>query len=180
MSAAPGAAPCLIRDAAEADFDRIAEIYRHHVLNGFGTFDEEAPAAAAMRARFLELRALDLPWLVAASGGNLLGYAYAAPYRPRSAYRFTLEDSIYVAPDWLRRGVATRLLDALIRRCAAAGTRQLVAVIGDSDNTASIGLHEKCGFRRAGVLRDVGFKAGRVLDTVIMQRAVTGRNGTAA
>jgi L-amino acid N-acyltransferase YncA len=172
MIAASGAPPVILRDAADADFARIAEIYGHHVRTGFGTFDETAPDAAEIRERFGQIARRGLPYLVAAGNGIILGYAYAAPYRPRSAYRFTVEDSIYVAPEAQRRGIATALLEAVIARCAAAGMRQLVAVIGDSDNAASIGLHAKLGFRRVGVLRDVGFKAGRSVDTVIMQRAL--------
>jgi L-amino acid N-acyltransferase YncA len=172
MKTAPDAASIVLRDAAATDFDRIAAIYEHHVRTGFGTFDEVAPSASDMRARFRETTARGLPYLVAEAGGAILGYAYAAPYRPRSAYRFTVEDSIYVAPEAQRRGIATRLVSLLIDRCALAGMRQLVAVIGDSANAASIGLHEKCGFREVGVLRDVGFKAGRSVDTVIMQRAL--------
>jgi phosphinothricin acetyltransferase len=162
----------VVRDARAEEFARIAEIYSHHVRTGFGTFDETPPSRDEMLERFAQIARLGLPYLVAAEGGTLVGYAYAAPYRPRSAYRFTVEDSIYVAPENQRRGVGASLLNRLVERCAAAGMRQLVAVIGDSGNRASIRVHEKCGFRQAGVLRDVGFKQNRWLDTVIMQRAL--------
>lgn len=162
----------IIRDARADDFTRIAEIYAHHVRTGFGTFDETPPSRDEMLERFALVRGLGLPYLVATAGEALFGYAYAAPYRPRSAYRFTVEDSIYVAPENQRGGMGASLLNRLVERCAAAGMRQLVAVIGDSGNRASIRVHEKCGFRQAGVLRDVGFKQNRWLDTVIMQRTL--------
>ena len=162
----------VLRDADGADFDRVAPIYGHHVRTGFGTFDEVAPDAARMRQRFVEVTGLGLPYLVAAEGAAILGYAYASPYRPRSAYRFTVEDSVYVAAELEHRGIGTALLETLATRCAAAGMRQLIAVIGDSGNDASIGLHVKCGFHHVGILRGVGFKRGRSVDTVIMQRAL--------
>ena len=162
----------VIRDAAAADFARIAEIYAHHVLNGFGTFEEVPPPPAEMLERFAKVTEAGLPYLVGADGGAVLGYAYAAPYRPRSAYRFTVEDSIYVAPEAQRRHLGEALLVRLIERCAAAGMKQMVAVIGDSGNRPSIAVHERCGFRLTGVLDDVGFKQNRWVDTVIMQRAL--------
>jgi phosphinothricin acetyltransferase len=171
MSGATASA-ALLRDAQDADFTRIAAIYAHHVTTGFGTFDEVPPSREEMVARFHHISRLGLPYLVAADGATLLGYAYAAPYRPRSAYRFTVEDSIYVAPDRQRHGIGAALLNRLAARCTAAGMRQMVAVIGDSANGASIALHAKCGFRPTGVLTDVGYKAERWLDTVIMQRTL--------
>ncbi len=162
----------VVRDAAAADFARVTEIYAHHVLNGFGTFEEVPPSREEMLERFAKVVEAGLPYLVAADGAAVLGYAYAAPYRPRSAYRFTVEDSVYVAVDAQRRGVGAMLLARLVERCAAAGMRQMVAVIGDSGNLPSIALHEKSGFRHAGVLRDVGFKHSRWLDTVMMQRGL--------
>jgi phosphinothricin acetyltransferase len=161
-----------IRDAASGDFARIHQIYEHHVRNGFGTFDEVPPSRTEMAARFGEVTALGLPYLVAVDGADILGYCYAAPYRPRSAYRFTVEDSIYVAPNAHRHGLGALLLRALVERCSAAGMKQLVAVIGDSGNLPSIALHLRCGFRQVGVMSDVGFKRDRWLDTVIMQRAL--------
>jgi len=161
-----------IRDAAPADVPRIAEIYAHHVLHGFGTFEETPPTRDDMLGRFERIVAAGLPYLVAAKGGSVLGYAYAGPYRPRSAYRFTVEDSIYVAPEAQRRGVGAPLLMRLIERCAAAGMKQVVAVIGDSANAGSIRVHEKCGFTHTGTLRHVGFKQNRWVDTVLMQRGL--------
>ena len=172
MNASPGTSPVLLRDARPADFTRIAAIYAHHVRTGFGTFDEVPPPPDEMLGRFQEIAKLGLPYLMAADGETIAGYAYAAPYRPRSAYRFTVEDSVYVAAASQRNGLGAMMLHALIARCAGAGMRQLVAVIGDSGNLASINLHEKCGFRRVGVMTDVGFKANRWLDTIIMQRGL--------
>jgi L-amino acid N-acyltransferase YncA len=161
-----------VRDAVPADFGRIAEIYAHHVKTGFGTFEEEPPSRDEMHERFARIAALGLPYLVAEEGGTVMGYAYAGPYRPRSAYRFTVEDSVYVAPDAQRRGLGVALLGGVVERCAAAGMTQIVAVIGDSGNRASIRVHAKCGFTQIGTLRNVGFKAGRWVDTVIMQRGL--------
>jgi len=160
-----------VRDAEDADMLAVAAIYAHHVRFGLGSFEEEPPDAAELRRRRDEVRARGLPYLVAAGReGTLLGYAYAAPYRARSAYRYSVEDSIYVAPDAARQGVGHALLAAVIERCTALGYRQMVAVIGDSGNSGSIGLHERLGFRRVGLLPAVGFKQGRWVDSVLMQR----------
>ena len=162
-----------VRDAAQHDFREITRIYGHHTLTGLASFEEEPPAEDEMLRRGAEARERGLPWLVACTGGGaVVGYAYAMPYRLRSAYRYTLEDSIYVAPEDLRRGVGCALLGQLIERCTALGYRQMVAVIGDSANTASIGLHQKLGFRPVGVLPSTGFKHRRWVDTVLMQRAL--------
>lgn len=161
----------VVRDAAEADVGPIAAIYAHHVRTALATFEEVAPSVAEMARRRADTLAGGLPYLVAAEPqGVVLGYAYASLYRTRSAYRYSLEDSIYVAPEAARRGIGSQLLGTLIERCAASGYRQMVAIIGDGDNAASIGLHEKLGFRRAGTLQAVGFKLGRWVDSVIMQR----------
>ena len=166
------AAPTL-RDAAEADIPAIAAIYAHHVLHGLASFEEVQPDAAEMRRRFAELRAKGMPYLVVAdAGGRVLGYAYAGPYRPRIGYRFTVEDSVYLAPDQGGRGLGRLMLAELIERCTAMGMRQMVAVIGDSGNAASIALHRALGFRPAGTLEAVGFKLGRWVDSVTMQRAL--------
>jgi phosphinothricin acetyltransferase len=162
----------LVRDAAADDFTRIHAIYAHHVRTGFGTFDELPPSRDEMQERFAQVARLGLPYLVATDGDAVSGYAYAAPYRPRSAYRFTVEDSVYVAPEANRRGIGVMLLNRLVERSAAAGMRQMVAVIGDSGNHPSITLHRRCGFRQVGILADVGYKAERWLDTVIMQRTL--------
>jgi len=163
----------LVRDAEDSDMPAVAAIYAHHVRFGLGSFEEEPPAVEELRRRRSEVLARGLPYIVAtAPDGAVLGYAYAAPYRSRSAYRYSVEDSIYVAPEAGRRGIGATLLAALIERCTALGLRQMVAVIGDSGNLASIGLHERLGFRRVGSLSAIGFKHGRWVDCVLMQRAL--------
>jgi L-amino acid N-acyltransferase YncA len=172
----------LIRDATEADLPAIQAIYAHHVLNGVGTFEETPPTVEDMAGRWAGVTGLGLPWLVAedearADGrpeGRLWGYAYATPFRTRSAYRYVAEDAIYVAHDAHRRGVGRALMQALIARCEALGLRQLMAVIGDSDNEGSVGLHAAMGFEPAGVFRDVGYKHRRWLDIVLMQKVLGG------
>ncbi len=159
-----------IRDARALDFARITAIYADHVLNGFGSFEEVPPSHEEMLERFGRVIDAGLPYLVAVDGPMVQGYAYATAYRPRSAYRFTVEDSIYVAPEAQGRGIGVALLETLVSRCVVAGMKQLVAVIGDSSNMSSIAVHRKCGFRHVGVLHDVGFKQQRWLDAVIMQR----------
>jgi L-amino acid N-acyltransferase YncA len=165
------AATAIIRDSEDGDLPEIGAIYGHHVMHGFGSFEEVPPDAEELARRRGEILAKGLPYLVATDGtGSLLGYAYASPYRTRSAYRFTVEDSIYVAPQSARRGVGRLLLEALIERCTKAGYRQMIAVIGDSGNDGSIGLHQSLGFQRAALLPAVGFKRGRWIDCVMMQR----------
>jgi L-amino acid N-acyltransferase YncA len=160
-----------IRPSEDADLPAITGIYGHHVRYGLGSFEEEPPDLAELARRRAEVLARELPYLVATGGvGTVLGYAYAAPYRARSGYRFSLEDSIYIAPAALRRGIGRALLAALVDRCAGAGYRQMVAVIGDSGNAGSIGLHEQLGFRRVGLLPATGFKHGRWIDSILMQR----------
>ncbi len=161
-----------LRDATADDIEPMREIYAHHVLHGLGTFEEIPPDAAAMVERVAGVRALGLPWIVAESAGRLIGYAYASTFRPRSAYRFTAEDTIYVAPGHAGRGVGRALLTEILERSARLGVRQMTAAIGDSGNAASIGLHRACGFEVAGVLRAIGFKHGRWVDVVLMQRAL--------
>jgi len=163
----------LIRDSADEDLDQIARIYAHHVRHGLASFEEEAPSARELGRRRAEFLALGFPYLVAtAADGTVLGYAYASAYRTRSAYRYSCEDSVYVRPGGERRGVGRRLLAALIERCEAGPWRQMIAVIGDSANDSSIGLHAALGFRRIGVIEAVGFKLGRWVDGVLMQRAL--------
>ncbi|HVL35092.1 MAG TPA: GNAT family N-acetyltransferase [Burkholderiales bacterium] len=159
-----------MRPARPEDVPAIQAIYAHYVRNGFASFEEVPPAAEEMRRRYEEVTGRGLPYLVADLAGRLAGYGYCSLYRPRSAYRYALEDSVYVHPDALRRGVGAALLAALIERCEALGYRQLIAVIGDSAHAASIGLHATQGFLRVGTLRSVGFKHGRWVDSVIMQR----------
>ena len=165
------AAAFIIRDATDDDLAAITAIYEHHVRHGLGSFEEEPPPLAEIARRRADVLARGLPYIVAAgAGGALLGYAYGAPYRARSAYRFSVEDSIYVAADHAGRGVGRALLAALIARCTEVGYRQMVAVIGDSGNAGSIALHERLGFRRVGLLPAIGFKHGRWVDSVLMQR----------
>jgi phosphinothricin acetyltransferase len=161
-----------IRAARDGDMAQVAAIYAHHVRHGLASFEEVPPDAAEIARRRAEIVARGLPYLVAAEGDVIVGYAYASPYRARSAYRFTVEDSVYVHPDRAGRGIGRRLLPVVIAACAAAGARQMIAVIGDSANAASIGLHAALGFAPVGVLRAVGFKRGRWVDTVLMQRAL--------
>lgn len=163
-------APLSLRDAAPDDLTPCHAIYAHHVRHGTASFEETPPTLAEFAARHADIRARGLPYLVAERDGILLGYAYAAPYRARSAYRHTLENSIYVAPEAGRQGVGHALLGALLARCEAGPWRQMVAVIGDSANAASIALHARCGFRHVGTLEAVGFKFGRWIDSVLMQR----------
>jgi L-amino acid N-acyltransferase YncA len=162
----------IIRDAVEADMAAIQAIYAHHVLHGLATFEEVPPSVEDLDARRLAILAGGLPYLVAEDAGQVVGYCYAGIYRPRAAYRYTIEDSIYVANDQTGRGVGLALLGELIRRCEAGPWRQMLAVIGDSGNAGSIALHRRCGFEMAGTLRSVGFKLGRWVDSVIMQRAL--------
>jgi phosphinothricin acetyltransferase len=159
-----------LRPAAEADILAIHDIYSHHVLNGLASFEEEPPSTEELLRRHREITGRALPYLVAEFAGSIAGYGYCALYRTRSAYRYALEDSVYVRHDMQGRGVGSALLAELIRRCEALGYRQLIAVIGDSANAASVGLHARLGFLRTGTLRSVGFKFGRWVDSVIMQR----------
>jgi L-amino acid N-acyltransferase YncA len=161
-----------IRASAPADVRAIAAIYAHHVRNGFASFEVVPPDDAEIARRRESILARGLPFLVAELDSRIAGYAYAAPYRDRAAYRYTLEDSVYIDPSAARQGVGRALLDALVVAATALGYRQMIAVIGDSANAASIGLHETCGFARTGLLPSVGFKLGRWVDSVLMQRAL--------
>jgi len=162
----------LIRPAAAADIGAIARIYAHAVRFGTASFEVEPPDAAEMARRRRALVEAGYPYLVAAIDGAVLGYAYAGAYRARPAYRWSVENSIYVAPDAQRRGVGRALIDALIAETERRGFRQMIAVIGDAAQTPSIALHRAAGFRLIGVLEAVGFKHDRWLDTVLMQRAL--------
>ncbi len=162
-----------IRPAVSADIPAITRIYTHAVEHGTASFELTPPDDAEMARRMARLVEGGFPYLTAEVGGRLAGYAYAALYRERPAYRKTVEDSVYVAADMHRRGVGVALLDALMEEATARGFRQMIAVIGDSTRqAASIGLHEAAGFRHVGILQDVGFKHGRWLDSVLMQRAL--------
>lgn len=168
-----------IRDADEADMAAVQAIYAPHVLTGLASFEEEPPSVAEMAARRREVLERGLPWLVAELDGRIVGYAYATGYRRRRAYRFTLENSVYVADGFLGRGVGTALLAALIARCEAGPWRQMIAVIGDSANAGSIALHRRLGFMTIGILPAVGFKHGRWVDSVFMQRPLGAGDTTA-
>jgi phosphinothricin acetyltransferase len=173
--ASPDIAPMAqvrLREAVAGDMAQIAAIYAHHVRTGVASFEEVPPDGAEMARRHAAVTAAGMPYLVAERDGRVVGYAYAARYRERTAYRYTVEDSVYVADGAARGGIGRMLLVALIERCTALGYRQMVAVIGDSANAGSIGLHASLGFRAAGVLPSVGFKLGRWVDSVIMTRAL--------
>ena len=162
----------LVRDAQEADMAAIQAIYTHHVLYGLASFEEAPPSVEEMLARRQAVLGLGLPYLAAEQGGRVVGYSYASSYRPRPAYRHTIEDSVYVAEGQAGRGIGGALLSGLIGRCEAGPWRQMLAVIGDSGNAGSIGLHRRFGFEPVGTLRSAGFKLGRWVDTVLMQRSL--------
>jgi phosphinothricin acetyltransferase len=167
-----------IRPTLTSDIAAITRIYAHAVRHGTATFELEPPDEAEMLRRFDKLRAGPFPYIVAEIDGAVAGYAYAGAFRDRPAYRFTVEDSIYIAPEMHRRGIGRALLMRLIEEAEAAGFRQMMAVIGDSAQTASIAVHRSCGFKDAGVFKAVGFKFGRWLDTVQMQRTLGEGSGT--
>ncbi|MEM7424635.1 MAG: N-acetyltransferase family protein [Pseudomonadota bacterium] len=161
-----------VRPAEVKDLDEIASIYAHEVLHGLATFEEVPPSVAELDRRRLEVVDFGLPYLVAELDGKIAGYAYAGRFRPRPAYRNAVENSVYVAAVQRGRGVGRALLTALIEHCESGPWRQMIAVIGDSGNAGSIGLHEALGFHHVGIVRSVGFKHGRWVDTVMMQRAL--------
>ncbi len=158
-----------VNDAVIEDVAFIQQIYAHHVATGLGTFEEVAPSVTEMTARFDKITGQKFPFIVAKLDDEVIGYAYAGHFRERSAYRFTVEDSIYIAPAYCGHGVGRILLDELILRCRTRGYKQILAVIGDSNNHGSINLHQKCGFTHTGVMKDVGYKFERFVDVVIMQ-----------
>lgn len=161
-----------VRDATEADMTQIQAIYSFWVTRTAASFEEEPPTVEEMIRRRAATLARGMPYLVAEDDGEVVGYTYAGPWRPRTAYRYTLEDSIYVAPFVQRRGVGRALLGALIERCTEMGYRRMIGVIGDSANQSSIALHRSMGFRQEGVLRGVGLKFGRWVDVVMMHRVL--------
>jgi L-amino acid N-acyltransferase YncA len=161
-----------IRPATEADLPFITEIYAHAVCYGTATFELIPPDLAEMTRRFRALMDGGYPYFVASLDGRVVGYAYAGAYRPRPAYRFTVENSVYLEPAIHRRGIGLQLMQRLIIACETLGYRQMIAVIGDSANAGSIGVHSRCGFQMIGTQANVGFKFGRWLDTVTMQRAL--------
>jgi L-amino acid N-acyltransferase YncA len=173
----PKQLPITIRDATEADMESVQAIYAFYVTRTCASFEESPPSVEEMTRRMLKnTQERGLPYLVAESDGEVIGYTYAGPFRFRSSYRYTIEDSIYVAPSVARRGVGSRLLGALVERCTQLGYRQMIGVIGDSANHGSINLHRRLGFRQEGVLRGVGLKFGRWVDVVIMHRPLGNAN----
>lgn len=160
----------MIRDAVESDARQIAEIYGHHVMTGLASFEEEAPPEGEMLARMRSVRELGTPYLVAELEGKVVGYCYASLYKTRSAYRFTLEDSVYIRDGYASRGIGRALLRELLERCSRGPWKRMIAIIGDSGNHGSIALHSALGFRYMGTLESVGFKFGRWVDSVMMQR----------
>jgi phosphinothricin acetyltransferase len=168
----------LVRPAAVQDLPAVHSIYAYHVLHGLASFEEEAPPLEEMRRRYEDVTGHGLPYLAAEENGEVLGYGYCTLYRTRSAYRYTLEDSIYVKQGCQGKGVGKAVLAELIARCTALNYRQIIAVIGDSANTASIAVHASLGFVRAGNLRSTGFKFGRWVDSVLMQLPLGAGDGT--
>lgn len=170
MTLANPSSPLLIRPSEPPDMRSLTDIYAWHVRHGTGTFELDEPNVDEMCRRRDDVLAKALPWLVAEREGQVLGFAYANHFRPRRAYRFCVEDSIYLHPDAMGQGVGRLLLAELMSRCEAQGVRQMLAVIGDAANAGSIGVHRALGFERTGVLRAAGWKLGRWLDAVLMQR----------
>ena len=164
--------PTIIRDANVQDAGGIRDIYGHYVLNGLSSFEILPPDEGEIRTRIKRVKERGHPFLAAETDDEISGYAYASTYRQREAYNHTLENSIYVSPDYVRQGIGMRLLSDLIKVCDQLGIRQLIAVIGDSDNHASINLHTKCGFNQVGLLPSTGYKHDRWVDTVLMQRGI--------
>ncbi|MDQ1081115.1 GNAT family N-acetyltransferase [Pseudoroseomonas cervicalis] len=162
----------LLRDATPADLPAITAIHAHHVLTGTGTFEEAPPDEAEMAARLARVQGQGWAWLVAEEQGEVLGFGFLSAYRAQPAWRYAAEDSIYVRQDVHGQGLGKSLVAALLERAEAAGFRQVFAVIGDSENVGSVGLHLSLGFRQVGLLRGAGFKFGRWLDVVLMQRAL--------
>lgn len=161
-----------VRPAAEADIPEIQSIYAHHVLHGSGTFEEAPPPVEEIAERFAKVTGHGWSWLVAVDASGVLGYAYYAQFRDRSAYRYCVEDSVYVREDVRGQGVGKALVAQLIQDATAQGMRQMIAVIGDSENVGSIGVHSSLGFHMVGTMRAVGVKFGRWVDVVSMQRAL--------
>lgn len=162
-----------IRAATAADAGAVAGIFAHYVTGSVATFEETPPTALDWEHKLADLREMTLPFLVAEAGAGVVGYAYASPWRPKPAYRHTVEDSVYLAPGWTGKGLGRLLLTTLIAGCARMGARQMIAVIADGGDGASAALHRGCGFTDAGRLAAVGFKHGLWVDTVLMQRDLT-------
>jgi len=175
----PGGGGALnIRPATQRDAAAVAAIYGHHVRHGLGTFEEVPPSEDEMAQRMAVVLELGLPYLVMEDAGRVLGFSYASAFRQRAAYRYTAEESVYIHPDHLAQGIGKALVAEVISRCETLGLRQLVAVIGDSQNAGSIGLHRSLGFLEIGVGRGFGFKHGRWVDIVQMQKPLNGGDAT--
>ena len=162
----------LIRASRDEDLPAITGIYAHHVLHGTGTFETEPPSIADMLTRRADVLAKGLPYLVAEESGAVVGFAYGTWFKPRPAYRYSVEDSIYLAPDLQRKGLGRALLAELLARCEAAGIRKIMAIIGDSANAGSVGLHRALGFTQVGMIEACGWKMGAWRDIVIMQKTL--------
>ncbi len=162
----------IVREATERDLPAVQAIYGHHVLHSLASFEEEPPSVEEIRTRWSKVRELGLPYIAAEIEGRVVGYSYATSYRPRAAYRYTIENSVYVRDGLAGRGIGKTLLLELIDRCQSGPWRQMLAVIGNRENHGSITLHRSCGFRLIGVLQFVGYKHGRWVDTVLMQRSL--------
>lgn len=167
----------IVRDALGHDLPAIQAIYAHHVLHGLASFEEEPPSVEEMRSRWFKVRELGLPYIAAEVDGRVVGYSYATSYRPRAAYRYTIENSVYVQDGLAGRGIGKALLLELIARCQSGHCesgpwRQMLAVIGNRENHGSISLHRSCGFRLVGILQAVGYKHEQWVDTVLMQRSL--------
>ena len=162
----------LIRTSTDADISAITAIYAHHVLHGTGTFEIDPPGSADMSTRRADVLGKNLPWLVAEAQGQVIGFAYANWFKPRPSYRFSAEDSVYLADGTHGKGLGRALLAELAAQCEARGVRKLIAVIGDSANAGSIGVHRSVGFEPVGVLRACGWKFGRWLDVVLMEKTL--------
>ena len=167
-----------IRPSRDDDLPAITAVYAHHVLHGTGTFETTPPGEADMAARRADVLSKGLPWLVAEEDGEVLGFAYCNWFKPRPAYRFSAEDSIYLAPQAHGRGLGRELLTALAAQAEARGVRKLIAVIGDSANAGSVGVHRSCGFTPVGVLRACGWTFGRWLDVVLMEKVLGAGDST--
>ena len=170
--------PIFIRASRDADVDAISTIYAHHVLHGTGTFETEPPTAVDMAARRADVLAKNLPYLVAEQDGRVVGFAYCNWFKPRPAYRYSAEDSIYIADEARGQGLGAQLLTALVQAAEAAGVRKLIAVIGDSANAGSVGVHRKQGFSHVGVIKDCGWKFGEWRDIVLMEKVIGAGSST--
>jgi L-amino acid N-acyltransferase YncA len=168
----PGELTVIVRRLAPSDLGQVSDIFGWYAVNSVATFEEAPRSAADWTALAAELSLLGLPFLVADADGAIAGYAYAGPWRRKPAYRATVENSIFIAPGRTGQGIGRLLLTELLTACAAAGARQVIAVIADSESAASVGLHESCGFAHAGRLADVGFKHGTWISTLLMQRGI--------